>query len=633
MPLIHPSLRKSTRTRVLLAVFYLLLSAGALTMVYPFLLMLAGSTKSQVDEHEFRVVPTFFRDDTMLWRKHAEALFNESLVACRVAYDREIPSFAALPLETNAPPALVAAWTEFLAGTNLPHTAWTVGHLEAPVSKTLAANLRRFKDGVSSRHGGALDEVNRALGTEFPTWASFDVDAENFLSRREKWLDSPLQRAVRDFKLSRPAGERYAFSVTGYFHQEFLRLLFGRDIAAYNRRHGTAHATFEDIPLPVTAPSEPSRRAEWEEFVRTLLNPLWIRVDAAARPAYQAFLRAKYRSVAALNRAYGRQYGDFMDVPLLDELPAAGLVTSDWESLLSGWTDPDTGEAHRFDVAHLRIHGVEHRFREALLARHGSLAALNQALGTAFTCVEEIQPPQAAAHAAHFAAHRGEIFREFCTRGFRHVADYLLLHGRGVWNTFVYCGLSVLLSLIVNPLAAYALSRFRLRSRYAMLFFLLLTMAFPPMVTQIPVFLMLRDLGLLNSFAALLLPHLANGYSIFLLKGFFDSLPREMYESAEIDGAGEWTMFWTMTMSMSKPILAVVALGAFTAAYGNFMFALLLCQDQRMWTIMVWLFKLQQESGDAVVYASLILAAIPTFLIFAFCQKLILRGIVVPMDK
>ena len=158
-------------------------------------------------------------------------------------------------------------------------------------------------------------------------------------------------------------------------------------------------------------------------------------------------------------------------------------------------------------------------------------------------------------------------------------------------------------------------------------------MAFPPMVTQIPAFLMLRDLGLLNTFAALLLPGLAHGYSIFLLKGFFDSLPRELYESAEIDGAGEWRMFWTLTMSLSKPILAVIALHAFTAAYTNFMFAMLTCQDERMWTLMVWLYKLQNESGDAVINASLVLAALPTLLVFLLAQRFILRGIVVPVEK
>ena len=236
-------------------------------------------------------------------------------------------------------------------------------------------------------------------------------------------------------------------------------------------------------------------------------------------------------------------------------------------------------------------------------------------------------------HYVEFEKSKSDLSWEFTTRNYRAVVDYMVFHGRGIINTVIYCSLAVLAALIVNPLAAYAMSRFGMPSSYKILLFLMLTMAFPPMVTQIPVFLMLRELNLLNTFAALLLPGLAHGYSIFLLKGFFDSQPRELYESAEIDGAREWTIFWHITMSLSKPILAVIALQAFTAAYSNFMFALLICQDERMWTLMVWLYELQQRSGQGVIYASLIIAAIPTLIIFVFCQNIIMRGIVVPVEK
>ena len=124
-----------------------------------------------------------------------------------------------------------------------------------------------------------------------------------------------------------------------------------------------------------------------------------------------------------------------------------------------------------------------------------------------------------------------------------------------------------------------------------------------------------------------------NGYFIFLLKGFFDSLPRDLYEAADIDGAGEWTKFWTITMSLSKPILAVIALGAFTAAYSAFMMALIVIPDRDMWTLMVWIFQLQSQSHQAVVYASLLIAAVPTFGVFVICQRVIIRGIIVPVEK
>ena len=224
----------------------------------------------------------------------------------------------------------------------------------------------------------------------------------------------------------------------------------------------------------------------------------------------------------------------------------------------------------------MRIDSLEQRFRAYLEERYSDLSSLNAALGTAFATWRDIPAPQQSFHARHFADMTRELRWEFCTRNFVTVWDYIVLRGRGVLNTAIYCVLAVVVALIFNPLAAYALSRYRPPSAYKMLLFLMLTMAFPPMVTQIPVFLLLRKFEFLNTFWALILPGLANGYSIFLLKGFFDSLPKELYESAEIDGAGEFRIFWQITMSLSQPILAVIALNAFTHAYANFMFALLI---------------------------------------------------------
>ncbi|MDD3927064.1 MAG: hypothetical protein PHT33_10465, partial [bacterium] len=94
-----------------------------------------------------------------------------------------------------------------------------------------------------------------------------------------------------------------------------------------------------------------------------------------------------------------------------------------------------------------------------------------------------------------------------------------------------------------------------------------------------------------------------------------------------------WTMFWQITMSLSKPILAVIALSSFTSAYGAFMYAFTVCQNQDMWTLMVWLFKLQRDSHVSVTFASLIIAAVPTLLVFILSQNVIMRGIIVPQEK
>jgi len=158
-------------------------------------------------------------------------------------------------------------------------------------------------------------------------------------------------------------------------------------------------------------------------------------------------------------------------------------------------------------------------------------------------------------------------------------------------------------------------------------------MAFPAEVAMIPSFLLLKDLGLLNTFAALVLPTAASGYMIYLLKGFFDSLPPELFESGQIDGAKESTMMFRIAMPLSKPVLGYLALMAFMGAYGAFLYAFLVAQDQRVWTLMVFIYQLQNTAPKAVMMAALTLAAIPTLFVFLVAQRAILRGIILPGEK
>ena len=237
--------------------------------------------------------------------------------------------------------------------------------------------------------------------------------------------------------------------------------------------------------------------------------------------------------------------------------------------------------------------------------------------------------------AVQFLEHGWRDFAESALANYRLVGDYLFLRGRAFANTLVLVILSVLASLTVNPLAAYALSRFRLRATESIILFLLATMAFPAAVTAIPGFLLIRDLGLLNTFAALVLPTVASGMSIFILKGFFDALPRELYEAAAIDGAGEWTVFRRITLPMTTPILAVNALNAFIHAYSSWEWAFLVCQKESHWTLAVWMYQMSQTFAHQpwCVMAGFVLVSVPTAAVFLLCQKVILRGIVLPSMK
>jgi multiple sugar transport system permease protein len=639
MPIVSRIGRRSWRVRLQIGIIYALLLTGAVTMVYPFLLMLAGSTKSAVDARDLRLVPAYLVDDAALYRKYLEGLFNESIEACRVCYGTDLAEFALAPLPPpDAEAPLTAAWERFLAETPLPLHAWGPGFVHAGVSRgVFPHHFRAFKRRLHERFAGDIVRVNRELATTYPTWNSLYLVPESYLARRSRPVDNAFYREFNAFKQTLPLTERDYFSVEGYYRTVFLKNQYGRDIAHYNETHGTAHARYEDIRLPRRAPDGPghgdAERTDWETFVRTLVSLVWVRGDAAAAPGWRAFLEAKHGDLATLNGNHGTAYRDFAAIPFPEEPPTEGIARSDWDAYLQGWHDPDTGVTHLLPLAHVRLHSVEFQFRDWLAAEHGTVAAANAALGTAWGDWLEASPPQRALHHAGFLRQRAALRWEFTRRNYLVVLDLLILRGRGLLNTAIYCTLAILAALIVNPLAAYALSRYKPPSAYKFLLFLMMTMAFPPMVTQIPVFLMLRSFGLLNTYWALILPGLANGYAIFLLKGFFDSLPQELYESAALDGAGEMRIFWTITMSLSKPILAVIALNAFVGAYSNFMFALLICQNEKMWTLMPWLYQLQQRSGPGVIFASLIVAAIPTFIVFALCQNVIMRGIVVPVEK
>ena len=569
MPILSAIGRKSPQSRLLIAAIYAALGLGAVAMLYPLGLMVAGSTKSIADQRENVLVPRFLVSDEALWHKHLEALFNESMDALNMAFDSDYAAFEDVPLPPPDAPGseLVPLWREFLVSGALPSEAIALGHYWAPQAGAFPVQLRAFRKRLREKFG-TLEALNAALGTAFDAWYVVFIQPPAYLFPHAAPGATPLAAELDAFKLSAPAWCQTVLSPEGFFRKLYLKPRYSKDVAAYNAAHGTAYATYAEVPLPREFPADaaPLAQEEWRDFVFNTLAPLW-------------------------------RHGETLDTP---------------ETRWRAW------------LAARQESGV--RIQES----EGEPAILNP---ESWILNTSLPMPQLAHHADLFRAHKTEIRREFLWRNYRTVLDHVLFHGRGIVNTVVYCTLAVLLALLVNPLAAYALSRFRPSAGPQILLFLMLTMAFPHMVTQIPVFVLLRELGLLNTFAALLLPGMASGYSIFLLKGFFDSLPRDLYESAQLDGAGEWTLFWHVTMRLSTPILSVIALQAFSVAYANFMYALLICQDPKMWTLMVWLYQLQQRSGPGVVQASLLLAALPTLAVFLACQRVLLRGIVVPVEK
>lgn len=392
-----------------------------------------------------------------------------------------------------------------------------------------------------------------------------------------------------------------ANQVTSRLSQRWQNWLRGRfrTIEELNRAYIEENIAFQTAQPPTELldrsfwiPPEGQKYRDWLEFKKTL--PAEFRIPVRNERMFQEFLRSKYQN-------------QFAEVPKA----AAKEATKFEEVRFPSGTELDEEFRQTKLPARFRGNSVEAQWRR----------------------LHDGPMPIAAYEDKFVREHQGEIRSEFMGRNYRYVLDYILLNGRSLWNTALFCILMILTQLIVNPLAAYALSRYPIRASGKILLFLLATMAFPAEVAMIPAFLLLKDLGLLNTFAALVLPGMASGYMIFLLKGFFDSLPQELFEAGQLDGAKESTMMMRIAMPLSKPVLGYLALLAFMGAYGAFLYAFLVCQDQKMWTIMVWIYQLQNVAPKSVIMAALTLAAIPTLVVFLMAQRVIMRGIVLPGER
>lgn len=606
--------RRSWRVRTGLSVLYVVLLVGALTTIYPFLLMVSTATKSQVDyARTFEIVPRYLTRDADLYVKYVEDRYAnnlDDLNAAHAASYAKLADIAPPPgADTSGSRALAADWNEFVRTLSPAYLKAGFGeHDNAPSPLLLRyrAHLReKFEDDIA-----VLNE----------TWTEENVGFENVTppferaARREYAPEeSPKMADWTTFKAKLPADFRVVQGADPLY-QKFLREeRYEDDLAKLNAAWGTFYAAWPQITLArkiVDVPASSAQRGDWEAFVRTRYPLRTLGMGEMALEPWRVFFASRGR--------VGAQTAGFPD-----PLPANGEALTDWMEFVKA----------RAPVDALVADSAENRWRAWLAQKYGNVGLSNGSLGTHWFSFADATPPQALSDWRFVRENAGALRTEFATRNFRAVSEYILLHGRAVGNTALFCALAILAAVTINPLCAYALSRYNLPYTYNVLLFLLATMAFPAEVAMIPNFLLLRDLGLLNTFAALVLPGLASGFSIFLLKGFFDSLPKELYEAGILDGATEITMFRRITVPLSLPIFSVIALNAFTASYGAFLFALVVCQDPKMWTLMVWLYDLQSAAPTYVIMAALSLAALPTLVIFLFAQKVIMRGIILPSFK
>ena len=224
----------------------------------------------------------------------------------------------------------------------------------------------------------------------------------------------------------------------------------------------------------------------------------------------------------------------------------------------------------------------------------------------------------------------------------RHTTGHATFQGAhyGSWfaNSIIVASATAILTVLLGALAAYAFSRFRFRGRRLGMLSLLLIQMFPQLLTVVAIYLIVLNLGDvfhfigLNTLTALVLVYLGGvlGVNTWLMKGFFDTIPAELDESARVDGATPAQIFWGVVLPLAAPVLAVIALLSFVFTLNEFVIASVVLETQHKYTLPVglWQYIDQAYSEHWGPFAGgVLIAAIPAALLFAFLQRYIVQGL------
>ncbi|GAA2890877.1 carbohydrate ABC transporter permease [Streptomyces mexicanus] len=201
-----------------------------------------------------------------------------------------------------------------------------------------------------------------------------------------------------------------------------------------------------------------------------------------------------------------------------------------------------------------------------------------------------------------------------------------------LWNTLVQAAGAWACQLVFCTAAAYALSKLRPAFGKVILGGILATLMVPAQALVVPKYLTVADLpflhtSLLNDPLAIWLPAVANAFNLYLLKRFFDQIPRDVLEAAEIDGAGKLRTLWSIVLPMSRPVLGVVSIFALVAVWQDFLWPLMVFSDTGKQPISVALVQLSQNIPLTVLIAAMVIASIPMVALFLVFQRHIIAGI------
>ena len=212
-----------------------------------------------------------------------------------------------------------------------------------------------------------------------------------------------------------------------------------------------------------------------------------------------------------------------------------------------------------------------------------------------------------------------------------HYADLFgrLSLGRYALNSALIAVVTTAASLAINASAGYAFAKLRFRGRDVTFRALIAGLAIPVQVAMLPLFLLVKALGLVNTYGGVIIPGLASIFGIFLVRQYALAIPDDLLDAARIDGAREWRVFRSIALPAIRPVLATLALWTFLATWNDFMWPLIVLSDDRRYTLPVALAGLVGEHAQDVelMMAGAVVTVLPVLVLFLFLQRFFIEGV------
>ncbi|MEU1687854.1 carbohydrate ABC transporter permease [Micromonospora sp. NPDC005707] len=198
------------------------------------------------------------------------------------------------------------------------------------------------------------------------------------------------------------------------------------------------------------------------------------------------------------------------------------------------------------------------------------------------------------------------------------------------FNSALVATLVMVGNLLFCSLVGYALAKLRYPGKRALFLAVLGMLMVPGMVTFVPQFVLVSNMGLTNTYAGLILPFVVGPFGVFLMRQFLQSIPDELIEAARVDGAGEFRIFWRVVLPLCRPALATLGILTFLASWNNFLWPLVVATTEDKYTLPVALALYsvgENERNYGLLLAGAVVVVLPVLIVFLFLQRHFLRGI------